>query len=218
MTLNEYIARIRRNIKDTSNELEDDDLVESINNALKKLSLDFPKINFKIYSYSNVNSYDLPDDWSNGFSSVNCIKIENENETRYLEEDNYLINEKENRFEIRNYDLINGDNIIFYYNVFYQIDEEENEVKGALILPLIYLASSIALFSLSQKYSHLYETREIVDINLNKKIEQLIRISEKYKEKYEDIIDRLIYGGYETRSYIITKNYSSNINSDCIFH
>ncbi|HEY9188273.1 MAG TPA: hypothetical protein VIR55_10265 [Ignavibacteria bacterium] len=216
MTLNEYIEKIRIKIKDTSNEISDSDISESLNEALNKLSIDYPGINSKTYIFQGEYIFDLPEDWNEEFTWLQGIKINKEDKTIYLEESDYNIYVEERTFKIKNNDLSISDEVILFYSVPYKLEEN---IKGNLVLPLIYYASSVAVFTLAQKYAHLYETDQTTDPKVNYRVEELLKISELYKKKYEEIICNLICGGNDLKGYMITNSHNKDITGiDRIFH
>lgn len=216
MNLNEYIEKIRIRIKDTLDELSDSDILESINDALEKLSIDYPLINSKTYIYQGEYIFDLPEDWNVEYTWLQGIEINKEDKIIYLEESDYKIYLEEKTFKIKNNDLSINDEIILFYSVPYKLEEN---IKGNVILPFIYCASSIAQFTLAQKYAHLYETDQIIDPKINYRVEELLKISEMYKKKYEEIIYNLICGGNDIKGYMVTNSHNKDITSiDNLFH
>lgn len=221
MTQNEYIEKIRINIKDSSCELSDDDLLTALQNALAGLSRDVPLIKSVTFSTQENNRFQLPQDWEEGYSYIQCIEVVQDDSSSYLEENNYriIILEGIHYLEVSDFDLLNYEAVKIYYSIPYNISEGNNNVNGSLGTALLWLSCSFAMFALVQKHCYSVQSDLNTDLKLDKKSEVFLEISDRYKTKYNDLIERIIFGAVSSKAFISTKCHSSDVYGDSkIFH
>ena len=220
MTQTEYIEKIRKNIKASSNEIEDNDLIIALNNALSEMSRDVPLIKMVKYDTNENMKYSLPADWEEGFSFIQCVESEDMDTSEYLEESDYKISiiDGNSYLEITK-DKIEARVIKLHYSIQYKVDEEGNNVRGSLTSALVWIACSLSLFILAQKYSYLTDSAFNTDLNSKSRSEKFLELSNKYKSMYEDLISKIIFGGSFSRAYLTTRSHSSDVfGSNKMFH
>lgn len=221
MTENEYIQKIRNCLKISADELDDSDILTSLQNALVQISKDSPLIKSVSLSNNPDMKYVLPSDWEEGFSYIQCVEIRKEETSEYLEENKYRIIYEDGRgfLEIMDAGEIGDLPFNLYYSIPYKISITDHNVTGPLSTGLIWLSCSYAAFSLSQKYSVLRELEFDSDIKMESRSALMISISEKYKERYNDLITRIVFGSLGSGGYLDTRNHNSDIFGDNkIFH
>jgi hypothetical protein len=221
MTQAEYIEKIRKNIKVSSSELDDNDLITALNNALSELTRDVPLIKTANFNSNESMKYPLPADWEEGFSYIQCVEFTNTDTdaTEYLEESEYKIYSEADvpYLEIMK-DYSEEITVILHYSIQYKIDDGNNNVKGSYVSALVWLSCSHAAFMLSQKYSYLLDSDFNADISLKSRSAKIMEISNKYRTMYGDQISKIIFGHY-SRAYLTTKNHNSDVfGENKMFH
>jgi hypothetical protein len=225
MILTDYINKIKKMIKDDSGYLSEDDLNLCLENALAKLSKDWPLIIDIACNGNNGRDYDLPEEWVEGFSFIQAIEYPVGNIfPEYLEEEEFLIFQNNNVKKIRflKNEILSTESYRMFFAVPYRITSEINNVPNPLSKAVIFLSSFLASEMLSAKYSQFQNSAMNSEfVNFNAQSEKLKKIGRDYYNAYENLIFNKMFdspGNYESKAALVSKSCSTDLSGIKMFH
>jgi hypothetical protein len=225
MTQTDYINQIKKIIKDNAGYLSTDDLSLCLENALMKISKDYPLIIDVLCSGNDGSDYPLPEGWVEGFSYIQAIEYPYGNLLpEYLEEDEFIIYQNNNIKIIRFLQqiILSVESFKIFFSVPYKITAETNSLPDSLSKALVHLSSYHACQMLAAKYSQFINTEfNANNVNYQSQSEKIRKIGQDHYRIYENLIfNRLLDSSScsDLKSIFITKSYESPITRNKTFH
>lgn len=219
MSIYDYMEKLRKKMKCAEDELTDDDLLTALESSLNEMNRDIPLIKSKKYELNENAIYELPLDWIESYSFIQSIEHQNDGKLTVLDEEDFRIITEEGTAKIK-IDLEEIEGLVtVYYSVPYQITEMIDNLSGAASNAVIWLAASHLALNLAQK--SVFEKNALIgsEITVDNKSERFIKLGKEYKTKYEEIINRILFGSAANGSYLkttIAKPESTGFNK--LFH
>jgi hypothetical protein len=213
MTLTDYINKIKKLVKDDANYLSNDDIAISLDNALLKLSKDYPLIIDQNYNGNDGYEYDLPGNWVDGFSYIQAIEYPYGNQIpEYLEETEFTIYQNNNARKIRflNKSVGNTECFAVIFAIPYMISSGNNNVPDSLCTAVCNLAAYYACLILTGKFSQTQNIDIKADlVNYNEQTEKFRKLAIDYYNVYENLLFNksiTVSGDYSIKASLVTRH------------